>query len=48
VTGRKLALEYELGEGAHEEEAESEPHIANEEDFVSLIKDTFDAREVDG
>jgi DNA polymerase-3 subunit gamma/tau len=47
VTGRKLALEYELGEGAHDEEAEPEPHIANEEDFVSLIKDTFDAREVE-
>jgi DNA polymerase-3 subunit gamma/tau len=48
VTGRKLALEYELGDGPHDEEAESEAHIANEEDFVSLIKETFDAREVEG
>ena len=47
VTGRKLALSFELGEGPHDEPSESEPHIASEEDFVSLIKDTFDAREVE-
>jgi DNA polymerase-3 subunit gamma/tau len=47
VTGRKLALAYELGEEAHEESAEAEPQITSEEDFVSLLKDTFDAREVD-
>jgi DNA polymerase-3 subunit gamma/tau len=48
VTGRKLALAYELGEEAHAEAAEAEPQITSEEDFVSLLKDTFDAREVDG
>ena len=47
VTGRKLALAYELGEEAHEESVEAEPQITSEEDFVSLLKDTFDAREVD-
>jgi len=47
VTGRKLALAFELGEGEHEEPEEAEPQITSEEDFVSLIKDTFDAREVE-
>src|SRR5437868_314547 len=47
VTGRKLAVEFELGEGDHEEAEEAEPQITSEEDFVSLIKDTFDAREVE-
>jgi len=47
VTGRKLQLAYELGDGPHEEPSEPEAQITSEEDFVSLIKDTFDAREVD-
>jgi DNA polymerase-3 subunit gamma/tau len=47
VTGRKLALNFELGDGPHVEAVEAEPQITSEEDFVSLIKDTFDAREVD-
>jgi DNA polymerase-3 subunit gamma/tau len=47
VTGRRLAVSFALGEAAHEEEAEGEPQITSEEDFVSLIKDTFDAREVE-
>ena len=45
VTGRRLALEFELGEGAAEADEDDAP--AGEEDLVSLIKETFDAREVD-
>jgi DNA polymerase-3 subunit gamma/tau len=46
VTGRRLALAFEVGEnGGDEELAEEDP--ANEQDLVSLIKETFDAREVD-
>ncbi len=44
VTGRRLRLEFALGENG-EQPAEEEP--ASEEDFVALIKETFDAREVD-
>jgi DNA polymerase-3 subunit gamma/tau len=47
VTGRKLALDFAVGEngGDHPEEAE-EP--AGEDEIVQLMKDTFDAREVEG
>jgi len=46
VTGRRLALAFELGtNGGHGEPAEEEP--AGEDDLVSLIKETFDAREVE-
>ncbi len=45
VTGRKLAVEFEVGERA-EEAAEDEPP-AGEEDIVELVKQTFDAQEVD-
>ena len=46
VTGRKLALDFAVGEngGDHPEEDE-EP--AGEDEIVQLMKDTFDAREVD-
>jgi DNA polymerase III subunit gamma/tau len=44
VTGRKLELEFALGENG-EEPHEEEP--ASEEDLVALVKETFDAREVD-
>jgi hypothetical protein len=44
VTGRKLELEFALGEHG-EEPGEEEP--ASEEDLVALVKETFDAREVD-
>jgi DNA polymerase-3 subunit gamma/tau len=44
VTGRRLRLEFAVGENG-EEPAEEEP--PSEEDFVALIKETFDAREVD-
>jgi DNA polymerase-3 subunit gamma/tau len=47
VTGRKLALDFAVGEngGDHPEE-EEEP--AGEDEIVQLMKDTFDAREVEG
>jgi DNA polymerase III gamma/tau subunit len=46
VTGRRLALAFELGAmGGDDKPAEEEP--AGEDDLVSLIKETFDAREVD-
>jgi DNA polymerase-3 subunit gamma/tau len=46
VTGRKLALDFAVGEngGDHEEEDE-EP--AGEDEIVQLMKDTFDAHEVE-
>jgi DNA polymerase-3 subunit gamma/tau len=44
VTGRKLALEFVLGENGEQPE-EEEP--ATEEDLVALVKETFDAREVE-
>ena len=45
VTGRKLVLEFTLGEnGRDHERADDEPH--SEHDLIALIKDEFDAREV--
>jgi DNA polymerase III subunit gamma/tau len=46
VTTRKLALEFVLGEnGGEPEHADHEPQT--EEDLVALMKETFDAREVE-
>jgi len=45
VTGRKLAVAFELGEGGHADEEEAEP--TSEEDVLELMKSTFDARELD-
>ncbi|HZP73941.1 MAG TPA: DNA polymerase III subunit gamma/tau [Gaiellaceae bacterium] len=45
VTGRKLAVEFELGDVAHPEEADDVPH--SEEDVLELMKSTFDARELE-
>jgi DNA polymerase III subunit gamma/tau len=46
VTGRRLALAFELGaNGGDVEPTEEEP--PSEDDLVSLIKETFDAREVE-
>jgi len=46
VTGRKLALDFAVGEnGGDEPEADEEP--AGEDQIVQLMKDTFDAREVE-
>jgi hypothetical protein len=44
VTGRKLAVAFELGEGGHA--ADEELHTT-EEDVLELMKSTFDARELD-
>jgi hypothetical protein len=46
VTGRRLALAFELGaNGGDGEPPDEEP--PGEDDLVSLIKETFDAREVE-
>jgi DNA polymerase-3 subunit gamma/tau len=46
VTGRKLKLEFVVGEnGGAATDADEEP--ATEEDLVALVKETFDAREVE-
>jgi DNA polymerase-3 subunit gamma/tau len=45
VTGRKLRLEFATGENGDPEPDEQEP--ATEEDLVALVKETFDAREVE-
>jgi hypothetical protein len=47
VTGRKLALDFAVGENGGEEPAEEE-HPAGEEEIVQLMKDTFNAHEVEG
>jgi DNA polymerase-3 subunit gamma/tau len=44
VTGRKLTLEFTLGEPSV---ADDEPETHDEKDFVALFKETFDAREVE-
>jgi hypothetical protein len=44
VTGRRLAVEFAVGEGVPPDELDDP---VAEEDFVSLLKDTFDAREID-
>jgi DNA polymerase III subunit gamma/tau len=45
VTGRKLAVDFALGERGHEHLEDDAP--ATEEDVVELMKSTFDARELD-
>jgi len=45
VTGRKLAVDFALGENAHAHDEDEGP--ASEEDVVELMKSTFDARELD-
>ena len=47
VTGRKLALDFAVGENGGEEAAEDE-QPAGEDEIVQLMKDTFDAHEVEG
>ena len=46
VTGRKLAVDFALGERAHEPRQDDDAP-ATEEDVVELMKSTFDARELD-
>jgi DNA polymerase-3 subunit gamma/tau len=45
VTGRRLGVEFSVGETAGESEESDEP--AGEERILELMKQTFDAREVD-
>ncbi|MDX6474791.1 MAG: polymerase subunit gamma/tau, partial [Gaiellaceae bacterium] len=45
VTGRKLAVEFELGEAGNASTDEDDP--TSEEDVLELMKSTFDARELD-
>jgi hypothetical protein len=45
VTGRKLAVSFELGENGHDAETDDEP--TSEADVLELMKSTFDARELD-
>src|SRR5262249_11004185 len=44
VTGRRLALEFTLGENGREHEPAEEP--PSEHDLIALMKEEFDAREV--
>jgi DNA polymerase-3 subunit gamma/tau len=46
VTGRKLAVDFALGERGHEHK-DDDDRPATEEDVVELMKSTFDARELD-
>ena len=47
VTGRHLTLAFAVGEqAAGETEAEPSDQPTSEEEFLSLVKDTFDAREL--
>ena len=46
VTGRKLAVETTLGTASEPSDPE-EPRELSEEDVISLLKDTFDAKEVE-
>jgi hypothetical protein len=47
VTGRRLALTFELGEAA-EDEADDDDRPLGEEELIAMFKDRLDAREVDG
>ncbi|MGH3062519.1 MAG: hypothetical protein ACRDNA_14030, partial [Gaiellaceae bacterium] len=47
VTGRKLAVAFEVGEAPPEDAAEAEEEEpATEEEIITLMKTTFDAREI--
>jgi DNA polymerase III subunit gamma/tau len=48
VTGRRLAVAFELGEGAvPAEEAEAEDEPATEEEIIALVQTTFDTRKLE-
>jgi DNA polymerase III subunit gamma/tau len=47
ITGHRLQLAFAVGEGAPVEEEGAPAEPQTEEEFVSLFKNTFDAREVD-
>ena len=46
VTGRRLAVAFEVGENGGEAAAEAEDEPASEEELIELMKGTFDAHEV--
>jgi DNA polymerase-3 subunit gamma/tau len=46
VTGRRLTLAFAVGEGPAEDAHPEDERPTTEEEFVSLFKSTFDAREV--
>ncbi len=46
VTGRHLALEFEVGEKGEAEEEPAPDEPVSEEEIIELMKGTFDAREV--
>ena len=45
VTGRKLAVAFEIGEAGPRTAEDDKP--TSEEDVLELMKSTFDARELD-
>jgi DNA polymerase III subunit gamma/tau len=47
VTGRKLGVVFEVGEGGHAQEGQEERQVS-EDELYELMKETFDAREVGG
>ena len=47
VTGRRLALEFAVGENGGEHGGEAEEQPAGEEKIFELMKETFDAHEVE-
>ena len=46
VTGRRLTVAFELGEGAPAEEGEAEDEPATEEEIIALVQTTFDTRKL--
>jgi DNA polymerase-3 subunit gamma/tau len=47
ITGHRFALTFAVGEGSPDDEESAPAEPQSEEEFVSLFKNTFDAREVD-
>jgi DNA polymerase-3 subunit gamma/tau len=47
VTGRRLVLAFELGEGAVEETTEADDEPATEEEIIALVQTTFDTTKVE-
>jgi hypothetical protein len=47
VTGRRLALEFAVGENGGESEPEPDEEPAGEERILELMKEKLDAREVE-
>ena len=46
VTGRRLTVAFELGEGAPAEEAADDDEPATEEEIIALVQTTFDTRKL--